>query len=140
MKAKVLDICAPLPGLRVSAYVVKMARWRCVCPGVLIRHNVTPPEVIIPAALPFGLLLRFVNLVFTLAVPTVYRQTIACSKREGRIMALHSTRWLALPVISPTSLVTIFLPFWSVWLKGLGLTPETIGLLLGVESGRAFSR
>ncbi|MEN2732712.1 3-phenylpropionate MFS transporter [Escherichia coli] len=25
----------------------------------------------------------------------------------------------------------IFLPFWSVWLKGIGLTPETIGLLLG---------
>ncbi|XPE60300.1 MFS transporter [Shigella flexneri] len=23
----------------------------------------------------------------------------------------------------------IFLPFWSVWLKGIGLTPETIGLL-----------
>jgi hypothetical protein len=25
----------------------------------------------------------------------------------------------------------IFLPFWSVWLAGNGLTPETIGMLLG---------
>ncbi len=25
----------------------------------------------------------------------------------------------------------IFLPFWSVWLAGNGLTPETIGILLG---------
>ncbi len=23
------------------------------------------------------------------------------------------------------------MPFWSVWLKGIGLTPETIGILLG---------
>ncbi len=39
----------------------------------------------------------------------------------------------------------IFLPFWSVWLKGIGLTPETIGLLLGrvwlpVSSGVCSSR
>ncbi|MCT6975753.1 hypothetical protein M1734_19695, partial [Salmonella enterica subsp. enterica serovar Yoruba] len=26
---------------------MKMARWRCVCRALLIRHNVTPPEVTI---------------------------------------------------------------------------------------------
>ena len=25
----------------------------------------------------------------------------------------------------------IFLPFWGVWLKGEGIAPETIGMLLG---------
>ncbi|XNM60286.1 3-phenylpropionate MFS transporter [Escherichia coli] len=33
----------------------------------------------------------------------------------------------------------IFLPFWSVWLKGIGLTPETIGLLLGAGLVLVFS-
>lgn len=47
-------------------------------------------------------------------------------------MALHSTRWLALSYFTYFFSYGIFLPFWSVWLKGLGLTPETIGLLLGV--------
>lgn len=40
-------------------------------------------------------------------------------------MALHSTRWLALSYFTYFFSYGIFLPFWSVWLKGLGLTPET---------------
>lgn len=46
-------------------------------------------------------------------------------------MVLHSTRWLALSYFTYFFSYGIFLPFWSVWLKGLGLSPETIGLLLG---------
>ncbi|WP_312229585.1 3-phenylpropionate MFS transporter [Pseudescherichia sp.] len=46
-------------------------------------------------------------------------------------MVLHSTRWLALSYFTYFFSYGIFLPFWSVWLKGTGLTPETIGLLLG---------
>lgn len=36
-------------------------------------------------------------------------------------MALHSTRWLALSYFTYFFSYGIFLPFWSVWLKGLGL-------------------
>ena len=46
-------------------------------------------------------------------------------------MVLHSTRWLALSYFTYFFSYGIFLPFWSVWLKGAGLTPETIGVLLG---------
>ncbi|HCH40366.1 MAG TPA: 3-phenylpropionate MFS transporter [Enterobacter sp.] len=46
-------------------------------------------------------------------------------------MVLHSTRWLALSYFTYFFSYGIFLPFWSVWLKGIGLTPEMIGLLLG---------
>nr|WP_318384704.1 3-phenylpropionate MFS transporter [uncultured Enterobacter sp.] len=46
-------------------------------------------------------------------------------------MVLHSTRWLALSYFTYFFSYGIFLPFWSVWLKGTGSTPETIGLLLG---------
>src|SRR5690606_41333232 len=46
-------------------------------------------------------------------------------------MILHSTRWLALSYFSYFFSYGIFLPFWSVWLAGIGLTPETIGVLLG---------
>ena len=46
-------------------------------------------------------------------------------------MALHSTRWLALGYFTYFFSYGIFLPFWSVWLSGLGLMPETIGMLLG---------
>lgn len=46
-------------------------------------------------------------------------------------MVLHSTRWLALSYFTYFFSYGIFLPFWSVWLKGAGLSPETIGLLLG---------
>ena len=41
-------------------------------------------------------------------------------------MALHSTRWLALGYFTYFFSYGIFLPFWSVWLEGLGRTPETI--------------
>ena len=46
-------------------------------------------------------------------------------------MVLHSTRWLALSYFTYFFSYGIFLPFWSVWLKGVGLSPETIGILLG---------
>lgn len=46
-------------------------------------------------------------------------------------MVLHSTRWLALSYFTYFFSYGIFLPFWSVWLNGIGLAPETIGLLLG---------
>ncbi|PCQ13031.1 3-phenylpropionate MFS transporter, partial [Klebsiella pneumoniae] len=41
------------------------------------------------------------------------------------------TRWLALSYFTYFFSYGIFLPFWSVWLAGNGLTPETIGILLG---------
>ena len=47
-------------------------------------------------------------------------------------MALHSTRWLALSYFTYFFSYGIFLPFWSVWLAGVGLTPESIGILLGI--------
>ncbi|HHJ4621797.1 TPA: 3-phenylpropionate MFS transporter [Raoultella ornithinolytica] len=48
-------------------------------------------------------------------------------------MVLHSTRWLALSYFTYFFSYGIFLPFWSVWLAGTGLTPETIGMLLGAR-------
>jgi len=64
-----------------------------------------------------------------LASPVIYRQTIASIQEE--IMVLQSTRWLALAYFTYFFSYGIFLPFWSVWLKGVGLTPEIIGMLLG---------
>lgn len=46
-------------------------------------------------------------------------------------MVLQSTRWLALSYFTYFFSYGIFLPFWSVWLKGEGISPETIGVLLG---------
>ena len=46
-------------------------------------------------------------------------------------MVLQSTRWLALAYFTYFFSYGIFLPFWSVWLKGTGLTPDIIGILLG---------
>lgn len=46
-------------------------------------------------------------------------------------MVLQSTRWLALAYFTYFFSYGIFLPFWSVWLKGVGLTPDIIGILLG---------
>jgi PPP family 3-phenylpropionic acid transporter len=46
-------------------------------------------------------------------------------------MVLQSTRWLALSYFTYFFSYGIFLPFWSVWLKGEGIPPETIGILLG---------
>ncbi|MBJ3815688.1 3-phenylpropionate MFS transporter [Shimwellia pseudoproteus] len=46
-------------------------------------------------------------------------------------MVLQSTRWLALSYFTYFFSYGIFLPFWSVWLAGNGLPPQTIGLLLG---------
>lgn len=46
-------------------------------------------------------------------------------------MVLQSPRWLALGYFTYFFSYGIFLPFWGVWLKGVGLGPEAIGLLLG---------
>lgn len=46
-------------------------------------------------------------------------------------MVLQSTRWLALSYFTYFFAYGIFLPFWSVWLNGEGIPPETIGILLG---------
>ncbi|MEY8712061.1 3-phenylpropionic acid transporter [Mangrovibacter phragmitis] len=46
-------------------------------------------------------------------------------------MVMQSTRWLALSYFTYFFSYGIFLPFWSVWLEGRGLKPDTIGLLLG---------
>ncbi|WP_164037951.1 3-phenylpropionate MFS transporter [Serratia marcescens] len=46
-------------------------------------------------------------------------------------MVLQSTRWLALSYFTYFFSYGIFLPFWGVWLKGEGIEPETIGMLLG---------
>ncbi|CAI0988263.1 Probable 3-phenylpropionic acid transporter [Serratia marcescens] len=46
-------------------------------------------------------------------------------------MVLQSTRWLALSYFTYFFSYGIFLPFWGVWLKGEGIAPETIGMLLG---------
>jgi len=64
-----------------------------------------------------------------LASLLICRQTIATIQEE--IMVLQSTRWLALAYFTYFFSYGIFLPFWSVWLKGVGLTPEIIGMLLG---------
>jgi len=64
-----------------------------------------------------------------LATPGVCRQTNASIQEE--IMVLQSTRWLALAYFTYFFSYGIFLPFWGVWLKGVGLTPEIIGMLLG---------
>ena len=47
-------------------------------------------------------------------------------------MVLQSTRWLALGYFTYFFSYGIFLPSGASGLKGIGLTPETIGLLLGV--------
>ncbi|EHD20564.1 MULTISPECIES: 3-phenylpropionate MFS transporter [Brenneria] len=46
-------------------------------------------------------------------------------------MVLHSTRWLALSYFTYFFCYGIFLPFWGGWLKGEGLSAESIGVLLG---------
>lgn len=46
-------------------------------------------------------------------------------------MVLQSTRWLALSYFTYFFSYGIFLAFWGVWLKGEGIPPETIGILLG---------
>lgn len=53
-------------------------------------------------------------------------------------MVLQSTRWLALAYFTYFFSYGIFLPFWSVWLKGTGLNPETIGILLGAGLAARF--
>lgn len=47
-------------------------------------------------------------------------------------MVIPSTMWLALDYFTYFFSYGIFLPFWSVWLKGEGVDPAMIGLLLGV--------
>jgi PPP family 3-phenylpropionic acid transporter len=49
----------------------------------------------------------------------------------GGNMAISSARWLGLSYFTYFFCYGIYLPFWSVWLKGSGLDAEKIGLLLG---------
>lgn len=46
-------------------------------------------------------------------------------------MAIGSSKWLGLGYFTYFFCYGIYLPFWSVWLKGAGLDAEKIGLLLG---------
>lgn len=46
-------------------------------------------------------------------------------------MVLRSTYWLALSYFTYFYSYGIFLPFWGIWLKGEGISSESIGLLLG---------
>ncbi|KFW98381.1 3-phenylpropionate MFS transporter [Pectobacterium carotovorum] len=46
-------------------------------------------------------------------------------------MVLQSTRWLALSYFTYFFCYGVFLPFWGGWLKGEGLSAESIGMLLG---------
>ncbi|WP_115718864.1 3-phenylpropionate MFS transporter [Gallaecimonas mangrovi] len=50
-------------------------------------------------------------------------------------MTLSPTRWLSLFYIHFFLGWGIYLPFWSLWLKGQSLTPAMIGILLGVAQG-----
>ncbi|MEH2922347.1 3-phenylpropionate MFS transporter [Samsonia erythrinae] len=46
-------------------------------------------------------------------------------------MVLQSPRWLALSYFTYFFCYGVFLPFWGGWLKGEGLSAESIGMLLG---------
>jgi len=46
-------------------------------------------------------------------------------------MAIGSAKWLGLGYFTYFFCYGIYLPFWSVWLKGTGIDAEKIGLLLG---------
>ncbi|WKE67079.1 3-phenylpropionate MFS transporter [Gallaecimonas kandeliae] len=50
-------------------------------------------------------------------------------------MTLPPSRWLSLFYVHFFLGWGIYLPFWSLWLKGQNLTPAIIGLLLGVAQG-----
>ncbi len=53
-------------------------------------------------------------------------------------MVLQSTNWLALSYFTYFLAYGVFLPFWGVWLKGEGLSPEAIGMLLGAGLAARF--
>lgn len=46
-------------------------------------------------------------------------------------MSIRSAYWLGLGYFTYFFAYGVWLPFWGVWLKGIGLEPEKIGLLLG---------
>ncbi|PHM55077.1 3-phenylpropionate MFS transporter [Xenorhabdus sp. KK7.4] len=47
-------------------------------------------------------------------------------------MVVPSTFWLGLGYFTYFFSFGIFLPFWSVWLQGEGITPSMIGIILGI--------
>ncbi|MGJ3353075.1 3-phenylpropionate MFS transporter [Providencia sp. Je.9.19] len=53
-------------------------------------------------------------------------------------MVIPSTRWLAIDYFTYFFAYSIFLPFWSIWLKGEGIDAEMIGVLLGIGLGARF--
>ncbi|HBV40634.1 MAG TPA: 3-phenylpropionate MFS transporter [Erwinia sp.] len=54
-------------------------------------------------------------------------------------MAIRSAGWLGLGYFTYFFTYGIWLPFWAVWLKGIGLDAEKIGLLLGVGMVSRFT-
>ncbi|MCW2255342.1 PPP family 3-phenylpropionic acid transporter [Providencia alcalifaciens] len=54
------------------------------------------------------------------------------------MMVIPSTRWLAIDYFTYFFAYSIFLPFWSIWLKGEGIDAEMIGLLLGIGLAARF--
>ena len=55
-------------------------------------------------------------------------------------MVLQSTRWLALGYFTYFFSYGIFLPFWSVWLKGDWFNARNHRPVIGGRSGCPFSR
>ncbi|MBD2792922.1 3-phenylpropionate MFS transporter [Xenorhabdus szentirmaii] len=53
-------------------------------------------------------------------------------------MAVPSTFWLGLSYFTYFFSFGIFLPFWAVWLKGEGIEPSMIGVLLGAGMAARF--
>ncbi|MDN4627647.1 3-phenylpropionate MFS transporter [Erwinia sp. PsM31] len=54
-------------------------------------------------------------------------------------MAIRSAWWLGLGYFTYFFTYGVWLPFWAVWLKGIGLDAEKIGLLLGVGMVSRFT-
>ena len=54
-------------------------------------------------------------------------------------MAMRSAWWLALGYFTYFFAYGVWLPFWAVWLKGVGLDAEKIGLLLGAGMVARFT-
>lgn len=51
---------------------------------------------------------------------------------------LPSAGWLGLSYFTYFFSFGVFLPFWSLWLQEQGISPESIGILLGAGMGARF--
>lgn len=54
-------------------------------------------------------------------------------------MTLSSPLWLGVYFFTYFFTYGIYLPFWSLWLSGIGQSPDSIGLLLGVGLAARFT-